>query len=101
MRPWRADVQLLHSRRSQAVDRPNRRNGKTLAYDKGAPAGLLLNQKATFLVTSGGVYDQGTPGAVMTFVELYGLHPGPVPGGIKKRRCGRGSVCTTEAAGGV
>ena len=47
------------------------RLGKTVAYENGTPSGLLLNKKATFLVASGGVYDQGTPRAVMNFVEPY------------------------------
>jgi FMN-dependent NADH-azoreductase len=47
------------------------RAGKTFSYENGAPAGLLRNKKATFIVSSGGVYDQGTPMAVMNFVEPY------------------------------
>lgn len=47
------------------------RAGKTFAYENGAPVGLLGDKKATFLVASGGVYDQGTPMAVMNFVEPY------------------------------
>jgi FMN-dependent NADH-azoreductase len=47
------------------------RAGKTFSYEGGTPAGLLRNKKATFLVSSGGVYDQGTPMAVMNFVEPY------------------------------
>jgi FMN-dependent NADH-azoreductase len=47
------------------------RAGKTFAYENGAPVGLLRNKKATFLVASGGVYNQGTPMAVMNFVEPY------------------------------
>jgi len=47
------------------------RYGKTFSYENGMPAGLLLDKKASFLVASGGVYDQGTPGAVMNFVEPY------------------------------
>ena len=47
------------------------RVGKTFAYVNGAPAGLLKNKKATFLVASGGVYEQGTPAAAMNFVEPY------------------------------
>lgn len=44
---------------------------KTFSYKNGAPAGLLRNKKATFFIASGGVYDQGTPMAVMNFVEPY------------------------------
>jgi len=47
------------------------RAGKTFSYQNGTPAGLLRNKKATFLVASGGVYEQGTPMAVMNFVEPY------------------------------
>jgi FMN-dependent NADH-azoreductase len=47
------------------------RVGKTFSYENGAPAGLLRNKKASFLVASGAVYDQGTPMAVMNFVEPY------------------------------
>src|SRR5712671_1055269 len=47
------------------------RAGKTLSYANGTPAGLLRNKKATFFIASGGVYDQGTPMAVMNFVEPY------------------------------
>jgi FMN-dependent NADH-azoreductase len=47
------------------------RPGKTFSYANGTPAGLLRNKKATFFLASGGVYDQGTPMAVMNFVEPY------------------------------
>ena len=47
------------------------RAGKTFSYQNGTPAGLLRNKKATFFIASGGVYDQGTPMAVMNFVEPY------------------------------
>jgi FMN-dependent NADH-azoreductase len=47
------------------------RAGKTFSYENGTPAGLLRNKKATFFIASGGVYDQGTPMAVMNFVEPY------------------------------
>jgi FMN-dependent NADH-azoreductase len=47
------------------------RIGKTFSYENGAPAGLLGDKKATFLIASGGVYDQGSPMAVMNFVEPY------------------------------
>ena len=47
------------------------RLGKTFAYENGAPAGLLGNKKATFIVASGAVYDEGSPYAVMNFVEPY------------------------------
>jgi FMN-dependent NADH-azoreductase len=47
------------------------RVGKTFSYEGGVPAGLLVNKRATFLVASGGVYEQGTPMAAMNFVEPY------------------------------
>jgi len=47
------------------------RAGKTFSYRNGAPAGLLRNKKATFLVASGGVYDQGGRAAELNFVEPY------------------------------
>ncbi len=47
------------------------RVGKTFSYENGTPAGLLRNKKVTFFLASGGVYDQGTPMAVMNFVEPY------------------------------
>jgi len=47
------------------------RAGKTFSYENGKIAGLLRNKKATFLVASGGVYDQGTPMAAMNFAEPY------------------------------
>jgi FMN-dependent NADH-azoreductase len=47
------------------------RAGETFSYENGAPAGLLHDKKATFLVASGGVYDQGTPTFPLNFVEPY------------------------------
>jgi FMN-dependent NADH-azoreductase len=47
------------------------RAGKTFAYEGNAPVGLLRDKKVTFLVASGGVYQQGTPSAFMNFVEPY------------------------------
>ena len=47
------------------------RAGKTFSYANGTPAGLLRSKKATIFIASGGVYDQGTPMAVMNFVEPY------------------------------
>jgi len=47
------------------------RIGKTFFSENNAPVGLLRNKKATFLVASGFVYDQGAPRAVMNFVEPY------------------------------
>jgi FMN-dependent NADH-azoreductase len=47
------------------------RAGETFSHENGAPAGLLHNKTATFLIASGGVYDNGTPGFAMNFVEPY------------------------------
>ena len=47
------------------------RAGKTFSYEGGAPAGLLRGKKATFLVATGGVYEQGTPMAAMNHIEPY------------------------------
>ena len=47
------------------------RAGKTFSYADGAPKGLLLDKKATFLVASGGVYDPATVMASFNFVEPY------------------------------
>lgn len=47
------------------------RVGKTFSYEGGTPAGLLRDKKATFLVATGGVYEQGTPMAAMNFIEPY------------------------------
>jgi FMN-dependent NADH-azoreductase len=47
------------------------RAGETFSYENGVPAGLLHNKKATFLVASGGVYEQGSPGFAMNFIEPY------------------------------
>jgi len=45
------------------------RAGKTFSYEGGVPAGLLRGKKATFLVATGGVYEQGTPMAAMNHIE--------------------------------
>jgi FMN-dependent NADH-azoreductase len=47
------------------------RAGKTFSYVDGAPAGLLKGKRASFLLTSGGVYDAGTAMASFNFVEPY------------------------------
>jgi len=47
------------------------RAGKTFAYENNVPVGLLRDKKVTFLVASGGVYEQGSPRAFMNFVEPY------------------------------
>jgi FMN-dependent NADH-azoreductase len=47
------------------------RAGKTFSYADGAPKGLLLNKKATFIIATGGSYDAGTQMASFNFVEPY------------------------------
>jgi len=47
------------------------RAGKTFSYVDGAPAGLIKGKRASFLITSGGVYDKGTAMASFNFVEPY------------------------------
>jgi len=47
------------------------RAGKTFTFENGAPKGLLPNNKATFIVASGGDYQAGSPFAPMNFVEPY------------------------------
>ena len=47
------------------------RRGKTFSYGANGPEGLLKGKKATILISTGGVYSAGTPGAAMNFVEPY------------------------------
>ncbi len=47
------------------------RVGKTFSYASGAPEGLLKGKKVTFVVASGGVYDEGTAMASYNFVVPY------------------------------
>jgi FMN-dependent NADH-azoreductase len=47
------------------------RVGKTFSYADGRPKGLLTGKKATFLISSGGVYDAGSALASFNFVEPY------------------------------
>ena len=47
------------------------RVGKTFSYEGGTPAGLLRGKKATFLVATGGSYEQGTPMAAMNHIDPY------------------------------
>lgn len=47
------------------------RRGKTFSYGANGPEGLLKGKKATILISSGGVYDAGSPAAAMNFVEPY------------------------------
>jgi FMN-dependent NADH-azoreductase len=47
------------------------RVGKTFAYSANGPTGLLSGKKATLLIASGGVYEQGTQMASLNFVDPY------------------------------
>jgi FMN-dependent NADH-azoreductase len=47
------------------------RSGKTFSYGANGPEGLLKGRKATILVSSGGVYEVGTPAGALNFVEPY------------------------------
>lgn len=47
------------------------RVGETFSYEGGVPAGLLKGKSATILVASGGVYEKGSPGFGMNFIEPY------------------------------
>jgi FMN-dependent NADH-azoreductase len=47
------------------------RAGRTFSYAGGAPKGLLVDKKATFIVATGGVYDAQTQMASFNFVEPY------------------------------
>ena len=47
------------------------RRGKTFTYGANGPQGLLSGKKATILLATGGVYDQGTPYEPYNFVEPY------------------------------
>ncbi len=47
------------------------RVGRTFTYAEGAPKGLLVGKKATFLIATGGIYDAQTKMASFNFVELY------------------------------
>lgn len=47
------------------------RVNQTFSYATGKPVGLLTGKKATIIISSGGVYDQGTTMASYNFVEPY------------------------------
>jgi FMN-dependent NADH-azoreductase len=47
------------------------RVGKTFSYADGAPKGLLVGKKATFIIATGGIYDPQTQMASFNFVEPY------------------------------
>jgi len=47
------------------------RVGRTFSYAGGAPKGLLVGKKATFIIATGGIYDAQTQMASFNFVEPY------------------------------
>jgi len=47
------------------------RIGKTFSYENGAPKGLLVGKKLTFLIATGAVYGEGSAFASLNFVEPY------------------------------
>lgn len=47
------------------------RVGKTFSYADGTGKGLLAGKKATFIIATGGIYDQQTQLASFNFVEPY------------------------------
>jgi FMN-dependent NADH-azoreductase len=47
------------------------RVGRTFSYAGGAPKGLIVGKKATFIIATGGVYDAQTQMASFNFVEPY------------------------------
>src|SRR5258705_3737916 len=47
------------------------RAGKTFSYGADGPKGLLIGKKATLLIASGGVYEQGTAMESLNFVTHY------------------------------
>lgn len=47
------------------------RRGRTFAYGENGPKGLLPDKKATVIVASGGVYNDGSPIAPMNHAEPY------------------------------
>jgi FMN-dependent NADH-azoreductase len=47
------------------------RVGRTFSYAGGAPTGLLIGKKATFIIATGGIYDAQTQMASFNFVEPY------------------------------
>lgn len=47
------------------------RVGKTFAYSAAGRQGLLTGKKATLLIASGGVYDQGSAAEALNFVTPY------------------------------
>jgi FMN-dependent NADH-azoreductase len=47
------------------------RVGRTFSYADGTPKGLLTGKKATFIIATGGIYDEQTQMASFNFVEPY------------------------------
>jgi len=47
------------------------RVGRAFSYANGAPKGLIIGKKATFIIATGGIYDAQTQMASFNFVEPY------------------------------
>lgn len=47
------------------------RFGETFTYENGVPTGLLTGKRATVVLTSGGVYEPGSPREAYNFIEPY------------------------------
>jgi FMN-dependent NADH-azoreductase len=47
------------------------RVGRTFSYADGAPKGLIVGKKSTFIIATGGMYDAQTQMASFNFVEPY------------------------------
>lgn len=47
------------------------RVGRTFSYADGAPKGLIVGRKATFIIATGGIYDAQAQMASFNFVEPY------------------------------
>ena len=47
------------------------RVGRSFSYADGTPKGLIVGKKATFIITTGGMYDAQTQMASFNFVEPY------------------------------
>src|SRR6202453_3055095 len=47
------------------------RVGRAFSYAGGAPKGLIIGKKATFIIATGGIYDARTQMASFNFVEPY------------------------------
>ena len=47
------------------------RYGETIAYTPDGPRGMLRGKRATFVITSGGIYRAGTPGEKISYLEPW------------------------------